>query len=339
MIIHTCSYPRAGLIGNPSDGYNGKTIAFVFSNFHADITLYQSPELEILPSTRDHSRFSTVQQLVDDVNLYGYYGGVRLLKASIKCFCDYCDRSHIVLDERNFTIRYASNIPHRVGLAGSSAIITACFRALMAFYQVSIPAPILANLILAVEKDELGIAAGLQDRVVQAYEGLVYMDFDKEIIGRQSYGTYKYLDPSLLPPVYIAYRADLSEGSEVVHSSLRERYNTGDKRAHEAVKFWAEITEQFKACLLNGDRKEAARLINANFDKRKEVCAISSGNLHMIEAARTIGASAKFSGSGGAIVGTYRDETMFAQLVSTLKPLNIHVIKPEYINNSGDMHI
>ncbi|MFO8143540.1 MAG: hypothetical protein R6T78_02560, partial [Dehalococcoidales bacterium] len=40
--------PRAALIGNPSDGYFGKTIAFTFSNFQADVTLYDTPELEIL---------------------------------------------------------------------------------------------------------------------------------------------------------------------------------------------------------------------------------------------------------------------------------------------------
>ena len=34
----------------------------------------------------------------------------------------------------------------------------------------------------------------------------------------------------------------------------------------------------------------------------------------MVEAARDIGASAKFTGSGGAIVGTYEDEAMFQKL-------------------------
>ena len=32
MIIREKAYPRAALIGNPSDGYFGKTIAFVFRN-------------------------------------------------------------------------------------------------------------------------------------------------------------------------------------------------------------------------------------------------------------------------------------------------------------------
>ena len=53
MIIETYSYPRAAVIGNPSDGYFGKTIAFVFSNFTAKVQLYQTPELEIKPQRLD----------------------------------------------------------------------------------------------------------------------------------------------------------------------------------------------------------------------------------------------------------------------------------------------
>ena len=169
MIITTIAYPRGGLIGNPSDGFFGKTIALAFSNFRAKVILYETPELEILPNTRDHSRFKGIRELAHDVNLFGYYGGIRLLKAAIKRFHDYGMQKGIPLHSRNFTIRYESDIPHLVGLAGSSAIITACLRALCIYYDVTIPRPELANLILSVEKEELGISAGLQDRVAQVY--------------------------------------------------------------------------------------------------------------------------------------------------------------------------
>ena len=90
MIIRTQAYPRAGLIGNPSDGYFGKTISFTFGNFRAEVMLYETPELEILPNTRDHSPFDSIRHLAEDVRLYGYYGGIRLLKAAVKRFHDYC---------------------------------------------------------------------------------------------------------------------------------------------------------------------------------------------------------------------------------------------------------
>jgi glucuronokinase len=69
MIIRKKSYSRAGLIGNPSDGYFGKTIAFTFKNFCAEVVLYETPELEIQPNIRDHSRFGSLEALVDDVQL------------------------------------------------------------------------------------------------------------------------------------------------------------------------------------------------------------------------------------------------------------------------------
>ena len=32
------AYARVGLLGNPSDGYNGQVISFTISNFHAEVT-------------------------------------------------------------------------------------------------------------------------------------------------------------------------------------------------------------------------------------------------------------------------------------------------------------
>jgi len=332
MIIRTKAYPRAGLVGNPSDGYFGKTISFVFSNFNADVVLYETPELEILPSQKDHSRFAGITDLVRDVKLHGYYGGIRLLKATVKKFYDYCEENQIELHKKNFTLRYSSNIPHGVGLAGSSAIITACLRALMAFYGVSIPKYIQANLILSAEVDELHIAAGLQDRVIQVYEGLVYMDFSKNIMIKKNYGHYEPLEPSLLPKLYITYRDELSEPTEIFHNNIRERFNRGEKKVINAMRFWASLTDKVKNCLLNRETEKIGELLNANFDQRCKIYRISEQNIQMVEKVRSTGASAKFTGSGGAIVGTYKDEQMFKQLKKKLHKLNIKIIKPKIVS-------
>lgn len=328
MIIRTCAYPRVGLIGNPSDGYFGKTISFAFTNFAAKVILYESPDLEIIPSQKDQSSFSGIGELVRDVRLHGYYGGIRLLKATIKRFFDYCTDHQIRLHDQNFTIRYQSNIPHSVGLAGSSAIITACMRALMAFYGVSIPRPIQAGLILSAEKDELGISAGLQDRVIQVYEGLVYMDFDKALLDKQGYGRYEEMDPGLLPHLYVAYHDNFSEPTEVFHNDIRSRFNRGEKQVVDAMKFWARLTDQFRAALEAGDLRKMNEYVNANFDRRRKIYLISDDNIQMVDMARSVGASSKFTGSGGAIVGLYRDEAMFTRLKKELGKLKIKVIKP-----------
>jgi glucuronokinase len=334
MIINTKSFPRAALIGNPSDGYNGKTIAFVFSNFSADITLFQSPELVIEPEELDLTKFNSIEELVHDVNLHGYYGGMRLLKATVKVFSDYCKENAIKPDPRNFTIRYKSTIPHRLGLAGSSAIITAGMKALMIFYGIDIPKPLLANLVLSVETDELKIGAGLQDRVAQAYETPVFMDFDKKLMDKQGFGNYIPLDAALLPPMYIAYRTDQSSGSELVHNDLRARYNYKEPEVLNAMAEWSSLAEQVRLHLETGNMEKLPELINRNFDLRRSLIPVSHENIEMVETARSVGASAKFTGSGGAVIGTYRDEEMYKLLKSVLVQKGIEVIKPIIVNHS-----
>lgn len=331
MMVKSRAYPRAALIGNPSDGYFGKTIAFTFDNFHAEIVLYESPELEILPNERDKSVFSDIDALAEDVRLYGYYGGIRLLKAAVKCFHSYCRERRIPLRRENFTLRYHSDIPHLVGLAGSSAIITACMRGLMTFYGVDIPSPELANLILAVENNELDISAGLQDRVAQVYQGVVYMDFDRELMRSRGFGEYVKLDPSRLPPLYLAYRIDLSEGSEIFHNNIRGRFRSGDPEVLEAMDFWADLALQFRRSLEAGETETLGRLMDMNFDRRATLYTISRDNLRMIETARSLGASAKFTGSGGAIVGTFRDEAMFERLREKMEAIHVRVLRPNIV--------
>ena len=68
------------------------------------------------------------------------------MKAAIRRFVEHCDAQGLALDDRNFTLRYTSTIPRCVGLAGSSALITATLRGLMQFYGVDISKPLLATL-------------------------------------------------------------------------------------------------------------------------------------------------------------------------------------------------
>ena len=331
MIVRKKAYPRAALIGNPSDGYFGKTISFTFSNFSADVTLYETPELEIIPNTRDHSVFGSIDDLIQDVNKFGYYGGIRLLKASVKRFYEYCRLRGIQLHDRNFTLRYGSTIPHLVGLAGSSAIITACMKALMAFYGVSIPKSEHANLILSVEKEELGITAGLQDRVAQVYQGLVYMDFDRNLMEGRGYGDYMNLDTDLLPNVYIAYRAEMAEGSEVFHNNLAYRYQKKEPELLEAIDRWKSLTDQARECLVCHKPEKLGALMNEGFDIRASLCKISSGNLEMIKLARSCGCSSAFTGSGGAIAGVFKDKAMYDNLKQTMAEYKIETIIPEIV--------
>lgn len=333
MIIKTKSYPRAAVIGNPSDGYYGKTIAFVFDNFCAEVELWESEKLEIRPSKRDLSIYENLADFRSQIEEKGYYGGIRLMKATIRKFIQYCQSENIQIPTKNFSLTYRSDIPNRLGLAGSSALITAALKAIFQFYQLQISKPIFANLVLSVETEELGISAGLQDRVAQAFEQPVFMDFDKEIMKRKGYGNYETLSVDLLPNFFIAFRKELAQGSEVTHNDLRERFENSDEKVVQAMKKFAKLTTDFFYVLKNEPENISllSEYMNQNFDLRKSICAIDSNNLEMVEIARFCGASAKFTGSGGAIIGIYKDDKMYNLLLEKCVQKGINLIKPQIV--------
>jgi len=153
------------------------------------------------------------------------------------------------------------------------------------------------------------------------------LDFDRDHLEEFRYGIYEELDPSMLPPLYLAYRTALSEGTEVVHNDLRERWDRGDADVRAGMARFGEITDLFYQALKQGDQEEMSRLVNANFDLRAELCPISAPNQELISAARNVEASAKFSGSGGAIIGTYRDAAMFDALRESMREIGAELIE------------
>jgi glucuronokinase len=333
MIITAHSYARAGLIGNPSDGYFGKTISFVIRNFRATVRLWESPHFEILPTHGDLARFDNIQSFLRDVKLNGYYGGLRLMKAAVKKFHEYARQNGRELHNKNFTLSFESDIPRLVGLSGSSAIVVATFRALMKFYDYEIPLYLQPQLILSVEKDELGISAGLQDRVIQTHEGMVYMDFDRKLLETRGYGEYVPLKPQKMPPLYVAYDPERAEVSDIPHRNLRELYNRGDLAVVGAMQKYRELTDRAKVALMAGEWDALSQVMNENFDLRRTIMPIVPENLRMVEAARSTGASAKFAGSGGAITGLYRDGKQYQQLTDALAAIRCTILRPLIFEN------
>lgn len=324
------AYPRAALIGNPSDGFGGMTISFVFSDFHAEVRLEEHDHIEVLPGRVDHLEWADLNAFRTSVSTMGYYGGLRLLKATLLVFIKHCEQNQIPLHERGFRLSYETDIPVLLGLSGSSAIISACLRALGSWYGVKMEPWLLANLAWQVETEELHIPAGLQDRVAQAYNYPVFMDFDETHFNTNPYGKYEKLRRPL-KNIYIAYSDVLAEGSEKTHGNLRARFNNGDTEVLEAVEKWKSLTLLFRDALQADDMDTMFDCIDTNFDIRNMITDLHPQQVELVKLARQSGACAKFCGSGGAIIGMYRDDRMLSRLRSDLSKAGVNMLLPNIV--------
>jgi glucuronokinase len=256
---------RAALAGNPSDGYGGAVLAVTLDLWRA--------EAEAAPAQR--RRVSPASSLVE---------------AAVGRFARELDAR-----ASRSAIRWRTSIPMNVGLAGSSALVIAVIRALCDLYAHRLDPADLAALALAVETEDLGVVAGLQDRVAQAYEGLVFMDFGAG-------NTYEPLDPELLPPLMVAWRPDAGGHSGEIHASLKQRHRSGEPLVHETMCSLADVARDARAALVGGNLDRFAQCLDRTYELRKRVIALDPRCVEMVELARRHGASANYTGSGGAIV-------------------------------------
>ncbi|KAH6597436.1 hypothetical protein BASA61_003151 [Batrachochytrium salamandrivorans] len=236
--IHSRVYARIGLMGNPSDGFYGKTLSTTISNFWASVTLLPNKDtldpsvLFVANAMCDYTVFGSIQTAHRVAQIDGYDGATRLLLATLRVFVQYCLDNGITLNRCGMRIVYQTNIPRQVGLAGSSALVTSLIKCLVRFYDISdslFPLWAQANLALSAERDELGIAAGLQDRVVQAYGGCVHMNFDQTLMTSRGYGEYQILDKASIPlNIWMAYVRQPKESGQV-HHTVKQRFESGDQ--------------------------------------------------------------------------------------------------------------
>jgi glucuronokinase len=95
------------------------------------------------------------------------------------------------------------------------------------------------QVVLSVEKTELGISAGLQDRVIQTYGGLVHMDFTGSVAESES--PYTKLSPALLPSMYLAYNTATGGESGAVHNTVRSRWEQRDPELVDGMRVLGTI--------------------------------------------------------------------------------------------------
>ena len=146
----------------------------------------------------------------------------------------------------------------------------------------------------------------------QVYGGLVFMDFNSRYFESEGFGRYERLDVSRLPRLHLMHLRESGGQSGRIHSDVRRRFLEGDTEVAEAMREFAGIAERGRSILVgsaeggeDGAVAEAlAGEMRSNFALRRKLfgdAVLGAENLEMVELAESMGAAAKFTGSGGAI--------------------------------------
>ena len=252
---------RVGLAGNPSDAYGGAALAVPVPGLAATVEIVDAPAVQI--------------------------EGPDLLGAATARLA-----RHVGRTDDTFELRWSTTIPREVGLSGSSALVIATMRALCARWDVVVPPLELAHLALAVEVEDLGIAAGLMDRAVQAFGVPVLVD-----------GADARPVTGALPMLVVAWQSAAAASSHGVHGPLRVRFDAGEKAVVGAMHRLAALGREAAAALEAGDHDVLADCVRATWAERCGLGIVAAETAAMVDALESIGVPATSAGSGGSVVG------------------------------------
>ena len=73
-------------------------------------------------------------------------------------------------------------------------------------------------------------------------------------------------------------------------------------KCHGGTKVSSGLRVDSREALLKGDHEAVSRLMDENFNTRRRIYNLPPGQVNMVETARRCSASAKFAGSGGALL-------------------------------------
>lgn len=209
-------------------------------------------------------------------------------------------------------IEYESEIPVRSGMAGSTALLVAVLRGLLA-WQGRNPHPYrLAETARDIERNHLRVVCGYQDAYMASFGGLNYMDFHGKQFDRQAeaelFATVEPLAPYVTRLPFVLAFTGVHHASNLVHKPLRERWLAGEAVVVSAYERIAEIARRGKKALLGNNWSLLGKLMNENHAIQRNLGGSGPDNERLIAAALEAGAlGAKLAGAGdgGTIIALW----------------------------------
>lgn len=288
---------RANLVGNPSDQYGGCQLSCTVP-LRARVTLEAGPETRLATGTSDE-RIACE----DDLRLRGDL--LDLGRAALRHAGPPLPRARIA---------YASEIPLRSGLGGSTALLVALLRAILAWRGEELVGHRLAETARRLERDDLGIVCGFGDQYMCVFGGLRFLDFRGKAHGAATetacYATVEDLSPYVPSLPFWTALTGVQHASTEVHAPIRERWLAGEREVVEGYARVAGLGAEGKRALLDADWRALAAAMNENHAIQRGFGGSGESNERLIAAALAAGApAAKLAGAGhgGTIVALWPD--------------------------------
>lgn len=286
-MIQASAPARAGVIGNPTDGYGGSLISCTLG-CRANVRLRSAKRLELA--------FGEKETAIRDEKALRLDGGVfDIAKSVIR---------YLRIADKRFRLEGTSEIPLRSGLAGSTAMLAAVFSSVCKFLGKKMSRYECAETIRYIELNYMDIQCGYQDQYMTVFGGLNYIDFrTKEVyrdLSEEAYATVETLADFVDELPFVVVHTGVQRISGSVLRPVRERWLDGDPVVVEGYREIGELARQGKKALIRKDWEGLGALMNRNHEIQQELGASGEVNDRYIELARKSGAlGAKLAGAGG----------------------------------------
>ncbi|MGI6561532.1 MAG: mevalonate kinase [Clostridia bacterium] len=287
MMIKVTAPGRAGIIGNPTDGYGGSLISCSIKN-RAEVTI-QSDKGLILES---ENRRKELIWRNDYENKQDEFDIIR------------CVLRFLRLYNLKARITFKSNIPVQAGLAGSTALLSCVLSAVLAYTGIKKNKYELAEMNRTIELNYLKCQCGYQDAYMTTFGGLCYLDFrGKEYYKdylEEIYAVVENISSYVKDLPFVIVHTGIKHNSGDFHKPLRERWLDGDEAVIKGYKEIACIAREGKKALIKQNWEELAYLMNQNHKIQSSLAFSGEQNEYMIKIAKENGAlAAKLAGAGG----------------------------------------
>jgi galactokinase/mevalonate kinase-like predicted kinase len=304
-MIRATAPGRAGIVGNPTDGYGGTVIA---------VSLAQRAEVSLRPSEETLLEIGGHRTLVrgpSDLKLDGSYTDIA--KAVLSTFEE-------AVQKHRFHLTAETTIPVQAGLSGSTAMLVAILGAVLRLLEIPLNRYEIAETARRIEFEVMGVTCGFQDQYMASFGGLNCMDFrGKEPTAQSDPPVLAMVEPlgAFVPelPLVLA-NTGVKRLSGSVHKGLRERWLEGEPAVVQGYERIATIAREAKPALFAGDWVCLGRLMNENHAIQRDLGGSGPENERFIEAALAAGAiGAKLAGAGrgGTIIALHPEPAALEQ--------------------------